>query len=64
MLFFEFPENASWNDKRDCVEFSVILGPTKARSGYRVASSRGSSISVRRRSGASRRSISSARGSR
>ena len=27
MLFFEFPENASWNDKRDCVEFSVILGP-------------------------------------
>ena len=20
-------ENASWNDKRDCVEFSVILGP-------------------------------------
>ena len=24
---FEFPENASWNDKRDCVEFSVILGP-------------------------------------
>ena len=27
MLFFEFPENPSWNDKRDCVEFSVILGP-------------------------------------
>ena len=27
MLFFEFPEDASWNDKRDCVEFSVILGP-------------------------------------
>src|ERR1700686_5385583 len=27
MLFFEFPENASWNDKRDCVELSVILGP-------------------------------------
>ncbi len=26
MLFFEFPENPSWNDKRDCVEFSVILG--------------------------------------
>ena len=27
MLFFEFPENASWNDERDCVEFSVVLGP-------------------------------------
>src|SRR4029077_14651596 len=27
MLFFEFPENASWNDNRDCVEFSMILGP-------------------------------------
>src|ERR1700731_3467694 len=27
MLFFEFPKNASWNDKRDCVEFSVIFGP-------------------------------------
>jgi hypothetical protein len=27
MPIFEFPENASWNDKRDCVEFSVILGP-------------------------------------
>ena len=26
-LFFEFRENASWNDKRDCVEFSLILGP-------------------------------------
>jgi hypothetical protein len=27
MLFFEFPEDARWNNKRDCVEFSVILGP-------------------------------------
>jgi hypothetical protein len=27
MLFFEFPEDARWNDERDCVEFSVILGP-------------------------------------
>jgi hypothetical protein len=34
MLFFEFPENASWNDKRDCVEFSVILS--------RISSARGS----------------------
>lgn len=24
MPFFEFPENASWNDKRDCVEFSAL----------------------------------------
>jgi hypothetical protein len=64
MPIFEFPENASRNDKRDCVEFSVILGPYEGTAGYRVASSGGSSISVRRRSGASRRSISSARGSR
>ena len=27
MIFFEFPENSHWNDKRDYVEFSVILGP-------------------------------------
>ena len=64
MLFFEFPENASWNDKRDCVEFSVILGPYEGTVRVPRASSRGSSISVRRRSGESRRSISSARGSR
>jgi Protein of unknown function (DUF1488) len=27
VLFFEFPEDARWNDDHDCVEFSVILGP-------------------------------------
>src|SRR5438874_3634874 len=27
MLFFEFPEDARWNDDRDAVEFSVILEP-------------------------------------
>jgi hypothetical protein len=27
MLFFEFPEDARWNDERDCVEFSVLLRP-------------------------------------
>jgi hypothetical protein len=27
MLFFEFPEDARWNDEREAVEFSVILGP-------------------------------------
>lgn len=27
MLFFEFPEDARWNDERDAVEFSVILRP-------------------------------------
>lgn len=27
MLFFEFPEDTRWNNERDCVEFSVILGP-------------------------------------
>jgi hypothetical protein len=26
MLFFEFPEDARWNDERDAVEFSVVLG--------------------------------------
>jgi hypothetical protein len=24
MLFFEFPEDARWNEDRDAVEFSVI----------------------------------------
>jgi hypothetical protein len=27
MLFFEFPEDARWNNERDAVEFSVILRP-------------------------------------
>jgi hypothetical protein len=27
MLLFEFPEDARWNDERDCVEFSVMLRP-------------------------------------
>ena len=27
MLFFEFPEDARWNDDPEAVEFSVILGP-------------------------------------
>jgi hypothetical protein len=27
MLFFEFPEDARWNDERNAVEFSVILRP-------------------------------------
>jgi hypothetical protein len=27
MLFFEFPEDARWNDERDAVEFNVILRP-------------------------------------
>ena len=64
MLFFEFPENASWKDKRDCVEFSVILGPCEGTVRVPRRVFQGSSISVRRRTGASRRSISSARGSR
>jgi hypothetical protein len=29
MPFFEFPEDARWNDERDCVEFSVLLRPYK-----------------------------------
>jgi Protein of unknown function (DUF1488) len=27
MLFFEFPDDARWNDTREAVEFSVILRP-------------------------------------
>jgi hypothetical protein len=27
MLFFQFPEDGRWNDERDAVEFSVVLGP-------------------------------------
>lgn len=26
-MFFKFPEDASWNEARDAVEFSVIVGP-------------------------------------
>jgi hypothetical protein len=26
-MFFTFPEDARWNEDRDAVEFSVILGP-------------------------------------
>lgn len=38
MLFFEFPEDARWNEKRVAVEFSVILGPYEGivRIGRRV----------------------------
>jgi hypothetical protein len=31
MLFFEVPEDARWNDERDCIEFSVILRPYEGR---------------------------------
>ena len=64
MLFFEFPEDARWNDERDAVEFSVILRPYEGTVGLAGACSRVYSISARHRSGASRLSISSARGSR
>ena len=38
MPFFEFPEDALWNDERDAVEFSVILQPYEGivRIGRRV----------------------------
>ena len=38
MLFFEFPDDARWNDDRDAVEFSAILRPYEgtARIGRRV----------------------------
>ena len=38
MLFFEFPEDARWNDAHAAVEFSVILGPYEGtvRIGRRV----------------------------
>src|SRR5580658_10234856 len=38
MQFFEFPEDAAWNDEHDCVEFSVILRPYEGtvRIGRRV----------------------------
>jgi hypothetical protein len=64
MLFFQFPEDARWNDERDAVEFSVILGSYEGTVRIARASSRGSSINVRRPSGASRRTISSGPGSR
>jgi hypothetical protein len=38
MLFFTFPEDARWNEDREAVEFSVILGPYEGtvRVGRRV----------------------------
>jgi|SRR5665213_1349562 len=38
MLFFEFPEDECWNEDREAVEFSVILGPYEGtvRVGRRV----------------------------
>ena len=38
MFFFEFPEDARWNNDRDAVEFSVILRPYEGtvRIGRRV----------------------------
>jgi hypothetical protein len=38
MLFFEFPEDARWNEERAAVEFSVILRPYEGtvRIGRRV----------------------------
>jgi hypothetical protein len=38
MLFFEFSEDARWNDECDAVEFSVVLGPYEGtvRIGRRV----------------------------
>ena len=38
MLFFEFPEDERWNEDREAVEFSVILGPYEGtvRIGRRV----------------------------
>jgi len=38
MLFFEFHDDERWNDERDAVEFSVILGPYEGtvRIGRRV----------------------------
>jgi hypothetical protein len=62
-MFFTFPEDARWNDDRDAVEFSVILGPYEGtvRIGRRVF--QGCSISHRRRKDVWKRSISSGRGS-
>jgi hypothetical protein len=64
MLFFEFPEDARWNDDRDAVEFSVILRPYEGTVRSAGGSSRVYSISAQHRSVVSRRSISSGRGSR
>lgn len=38
MMFFEFPEDARWNEEHDAVEFSVILRPYEGtvRVGRRV----------------------------
>jgi hypothetical protein len=38
MLFFEFPEDERWNEDREAVEFSVVLGPYEGtvRIGRRV----------------------------
>ena len=64
MVFFEFPEDARWNDERDCVEFSVILRPYEGTVRVPRRASKGYSTSLRRRNDAWRRSISNGPGSR
>ena len=53
MLFFEFPENARWNEERDCIEFSVLLRPYEgtARVGRRVFQGHCDGNALRRKAG-------------
>src|SRR5580704_12698830 len=53
MLFFEFPENARWNEERDCIEFSVLLRPYEgtARVGRRVFQGHCHGNALRRKAG-------------
>ena len=64
IMFFSFPEDARWNAKREAVEFSVVLGHTRARYGCRSGRSKGCSKALRARIGALRHSTFSAPGLR
>ena len=63
MLFFEFPDDARWNDDHAALEFSGFLGPYEASSGSAGAAFSFSSISRQPPNAAWRRSICSERGS-
>jgi hypothetical protein len=63
MLFYQFPEDARWDEASEAVVFSVILGPYEGTVRVPQRVFQDSSISARHRSDASRRTTSNGPGS-
>jgi hypothetical protein len=61
MPFFEFPDDAHWNDERGAVEFSVILRPYEGTVRIAAGHSKVFLINPRPPNAASRHSIFSGR---